>query len=136
MAIAGWLADRVRGGQKSPVIAVIAAGERWADDSLRPAVEDLWGAGAVISALAALGLTGFSPEARSAAGALAAVAADLAAELADSSSGRELATSGFGPDVAVAAELDTSASVPVLAGGRFVDAGRITACGEPADNLA
>jgi 2-phosphosulfolactate phosphatase len=125
MAVARWLAGRVRAGQHPPVIAVIAAGERWADDSLRPAVEDLWGAGAVISALAALGFTGLSPDARSAAAAFTAVAANLAAELADSTSGRELADSGFGDDVAVAADLDASASVPVLAGGRFVDAGRI-----------
>jgi 2-phosphosulfolactate phosphatase len=125
MAIARWLADRVRASQHPPVIAVVAAGERWPDDSLRPAVEDLWGAGAVISALEGLGLAGLSPEARSAAAAFTAVAANLAAELADSTSGRELADIGFGHDVAVAADLDASASVPVLAGARFVDAGRI-----------
>lgn len=38
--------------------------------------------------------------------------------------GRELASIGFGQDVAVAAELDASASVPTLAGARFVDASR------------
>ena len=43
-------------------IAVIPCGERWSDDSLRPAVEDLSGAGAVISRLA--GHT--SPEAQTA----------------------------------------------------------------------
>ena len=122
-AIARWLAARVREAQQPPVIAVIAAGERWADDSLRPAVEDLWGAGAVISALADLGVTGLSPEACSAAAAFTAVAANLATELANSTSGRELADSGFGTDVAVAADLDISASVPLLDDGRFVDAG-------------
>jgi 2-phosphosulfolactate phosphatase len=47
---------------------VIAAGERWRyDDSLRPAVEDHLGAGAILSALVALGHgDGFSPEARAA----------------------------------------------------------------------
>ena len=43
-------------------------------------------------------------------------------ELAATSSGRELASIGFGQDVAVAAELDASASVPTLTGARFVDA--------------
>lgn len=122
MAIAQWLADKVRASQQSPVIAVIAAGERWADESLRPAVEDLWGAGAVISGLAGLGVTGLSPEARSAAAAFSAVSADLATELANCISGRELADRGFGADVAIAADLDSSESVPVLAGGRFVAA--------------
>jgi 2-phosphosulfolactate phosphatase len=125
MAIARWLADRVRASQRPPVIAVVAAGERWPDDSLRPAAEDLWGAGAVISALEGLGLTGLSPEARSAAAAFTSVAANLAADLADSTSGRELADIGFGHDVAVAADLDASASVPLLAEDRFVDAGRV-----------
>jgi 2-phosphosulfolactate phosphatase len=127
MAIARWLADRVRSRQHPPVIAVVAAGERWPDDSLRPAVEDLWGAGALISALGGLGLTALSPEAKSAAAAFTAVAANLAAELAESTSGRELADIGFGHDVAVAADLDASASVPVLSEDRFFDAGRVPA---------
>ena len=121
-AVARWLASRVAARKPQQVIAVVAAGERWADCSLRPAIEDLWGAGAVVSALADLGLTGLSPEARAAAAAFAAVAANLPAQLAATSSGRELASIGFGQDVAVAAELDASASVPTLTGARFVDA--------------
>ena len=58
--------------------SVVAAGERWPDGQLRPAVEDLWGAGAV---LAALGADGASPEARMAAAAFRAVEDGLGDEL-------------------------------------------------------
>lgn len=122
-AVAQWLA-RPDEHQHPPVIAVIAAGEKWADGSLRPAAEDLWGAGAVICALTALGRTGLSPEARTAAAAFAAVQPHLEAELLNCSSGRELADLGFSQDVAIAAELDVSTAVPVLADGRFTGARR------------
>ena len=104
-------------------VAVIAAGERWADESLRPAVEDLWGAGAVIAAVRELTGAGLSQEARAAAAAFADVAAELPACLADCASGRELVAKGLAEDVAIAAELDASHCVPVLSGQRFVNAG-------------
>jgi 2-phosphosulfolactate phosphatase len=96
--------------------AVIAAGERWPDDGLRPAVEDLVGAGAVIAAMAPSSL---SPEASAAVAAFEAARDDLLGMLEASASGRELIARGFGRDVAVAAEFDATALVPVLDDGAF-----------------
>lgn len=115
-AVAEWLAARL--GQSS--LTVIAAGERWPDDSLRPCAEDLWGAGAVLSALAELGVGGFSPEAEAAVAAYRAVS--LPHALRDCAGGRELVEAGFPEDVEVAAEIDVSSVVPVLEGDRFVPA--------------
>jgi 2-phosphosulfolactate phosphatase len=126
-AVARWLmtqrlSARPRKEAGRPVVAIVAAGERWPDGTLRPAAEDLWGAGAVIAALASLGVTGLSPEARSAAGAWHAVEATLDTALTICSSGRELTSAGYAADVEIAAELDASSSVPLLSGGRFADA--------------
>jgi 2-phosphosulfolactate phosphatase len=123
-AVASWLTRELSRLPIPAVIAVVAAGERWKDNSLRPAAEDLWGAGAVIAALASLGVTGLSPEARSAAAAWHAVEPALPAALAGCASGAELVGAGFGRDVAIAGELDASVCVPLLAGGRFADAAK------------
>jgi 2-phosphosulfolactate phosphatase len=120
-AVASWLANQAGDSDRPPVIAVIAAGERWPDWSLRAAVEDLWGAGAVVAALERLGLTGLSPEARAAAAAWRSIEAGPDAALASCMSGIELADAGFGADVTIAGEVDTSGSVPVLVRGRFAD---------------
>ncbi|BBG02237.1 MULTISPECIES: 2-phosphosulfolactate phosphatase [Pseudonocardia] len=98
-------------------ITVVAAGERWPDGTLRPAVEDLWGAGALIAALPD---DGRSPEAHAAAAAAGPVLADPAGMLHGCASGRELTAIGFGDDVDVAAELDAGTAVPVLEDGVFV----------------
>lgn len=96
--------------------AVIAAGEIWPDGSLRPAVEDLIGAGAV---MAALDPPSLSPEARAAVAAFRAARDDLLGMLESSSSGRELTDAGFGPDVTIAGQLDATDLVPVLSDGAF-----------------
>lgn len=121
-AVAEWLAARRNCHGGTPVIAIIAAGERWPDGSPRPAVEDLWGAGALIAALEALGFTGLSPEAATASAALMAVCEHLGEELDATVSGCELASRGFGDDVTLAAELDVSTTAPLLCGGRYLDA--------------
>ena len=95
-------------------ILVIAAGERWDDAderSLRPALEDLLGAGAI---LAALSPASRSPEAHAAVAAFEAVRNDLAATLDGCSSGRQLYERGYGQDVTVSAEFDVSTAVPIL----------------------
>jgi 2-phosphosulfolactate phosphatase len=99
-------------------VAVVAAGERWPDGSLRPAAEDLWGAGAVLSAL---GIHDASPEARQAASAYDSVRDDVATALPDCASGRELVAAGFAGDVEIAAAVGASRVVPVLRGEAFVD---------------
>ena len=110
-AAAAWVGDRT--------VAVIAAGERWPDGSLRPAVEDLWGAGALVSALGGEACT---VEARSALVAYENVG-DLASALRECRSGLELIGRGFADDVAVAAELSVSTAVPVLRDGWFRNGG-------------
>ncbi|GLZ50746.1 hypothetical protein Acsp07_03630 [Actinomycetospora sp. NBRC 106378] len=110
-AVSAWLAAR-----PELVVAVVPAGERWPDGGLRPAVEDLWGAGAVLSTLVG---GGASPEARVAAAAFDAVRPSLDAEMRACASGRELTAMGFADDVAVASELDTSTVVPILVDGVF-----------------
>ena len=95
-------------------VTVVAAGERWPDGTLRPCAEDLWGAGAVLAALVDLGAVGLSPEAELAVAAFQAAEPELPARLARCAGGVELADLGFADDVAVAAEIDVSAVVPVL----------------------
>ena len=116
-AVARWLAPRLAAGER---IAVVASGERWPDGSLRPGLEDLWGAGAV---LAALEPREADPEARHAALAFAAASPLLTADLLACASGVELVEAGFRDDVLLAAELDVSDVVPVLTGEAFVAAG-------------
>ena len=118
-ATAAFVARRLFADSTSSVV-LGPAGERWPDGSLRPAVEDLWGAGGVVAALEDLGLTSVSEEASAAAAAYRLVEARLGEALAACSSGRELADGGYAVDVAIAGELDESGSVPRLVDGAFV----------------
>jgi 2-phosphosulfolactate phosphatase len=101
-------------------VGLVAAGERWPDGSLRVAVEDAVGAGAVAAHLA-----GCSPEADMAAAQFAAARSrGLFEVLAATSSGRELVADGYRADVVLAAALDTSRAVPRLRDG-------VLAAGDP-----
>jgi 2-phosphosulfolactate phosphatase len=95
-------------------IAVIAAGERWPDGSLRPALEDLLGAGAIISALSGER----SPEAQAAA-LMFQSNGDLAGTLRRCASGVQLCDGDFAEDVAMAAQLDVDGRAAALRDGVF-----------------
>lgn len=101
---------RAHGG----TVLVVAAGERWRQavdqpGSLRPAVEDLVGAGAILSALVP---SRPSPEVIAAIEAFHAATADLGRFIATCASGRELRERGLSQDLALAAQLDVSRTVP------------------------
>ncbi|MEM7139939.1 MAG: 2-phosphosulfolactate phosphatase [Actinomycetota bacterium] len=100
-------------------VAVIAAGERWrgATGPMRVAVEDLLGAGAVLSMFDRDEL---SAEARAAAAAWHDAEPDILERLRASSSGQELIERGYADDVEIAAQAHVSDLVPVLVDGRFV----------------
>ncbi|AJR18392.1 2-phosphosulfolactate phosphatase [Pimelobacter simplex] len=125
-AVARWLAPRIAAGAR---VALVPAGERWPDGSLRPAVEDLWGAGAILDGLATEGAdpdagrwSAEARQARAAYRAAAAMGAGLEAALLDCASGRELVAVGFRADVLAAAALDADDVVPLLGGDGFTAA--------------
>lgn len=112
-AVGEWLRPQVEAGR---VVAVVPAGERWPDGSLRPAAEDFWGAGAVLDSLDP---TLLSPEARLARDAYAGFAEQPLEHLTTCASGLELIDQGFADDVAIAGRLHTSEVVPVMTDGAF-----------------
>jgi 2-phosphosulfolactate phosphatase len=109
-AVAAWAQ------QSGKPITIVPAGERWPDGSLRPAIEDLIGAGAIIKKLPGR----LSPEARVAVAAFESTGIGLRNQLLQCASGRELAERGFAADIELAAELDVSQTVPLLANEAFV----------------
>jgi 2-phosphosulfolactate phosphatase len=118
-AVAGWL--HAQGyGTPGAAVGIVAAGETWPDGALRPCVEDLLGAAAVIDALT-LADVPLSVESAVALAALAAVP-DPPAAVWGCVSGRELADRGYADDVALAVQVDASRTVPVLRAGVFTPA--------------
>lgn len=100
-----------------PRIGVIPCGERWADDAtLRPALEDLIGAGAVVAELHG----NRSPEAMAAVWAFKGAAAFLPETIGACASGKELLERGHPEDVVIACDLDADAIAPRLVGGAYI----------------
>lgn len=101
-------------------IAVVPAGEKWGDDSLRPSFEDLIGAGAIMSYFEGT----LSPEAQSAVAVYRGIQQDLEHIIKQCSSGKELIERGFEQDVELAAELNVSDCVPTLVDGAYINHAR------------
>jgi 2-phosphosulfolactate phosphatase len=115
-AVARWLVSQGYGTSTRPAV-IIAAGEKWRDGSLRPALEDGLGAGAVLGHLRSAGCR-LSVEAAAMAGMYEATG-DVEAALRSCGSARQLVRAGYGADVDVAAELDCEETVPVVHDGAF-----------------
>jgi 2-phosphosulfolactate phosphatase len=96
-------------------ISVIPAGEKWPDSNLRPAIEDLIGAGAIISYLSGKR----SPEAETAVAAFTSAQSRLLQTLQQCGSGREMIDIGFGRDIDLAVALNQSNCAPLLREGAY-----------------
>ena len=97
---------------------LIPSGERWLDGSLRPALEDALGAGAILSWLPARR----SPEADAAVALFERYRDCLVATLDQCGSGREMDGRGHHQDKFIAGELNVSSCVPRFDGLAFVAA--------------
>ncbi|MEO1619839.1 MAG: 2-phosphosulfolactate phosphatase [Cyanobacteria bacterium J06632_3] len=101
-------------------IAVIPAGEKWPDGSLRHSFEDLIGAGAVISYLEGA----LSSEARLASEAFHSMHESLRDFIRQCGSGQELIIKGYKQDVDLALEVNVSHCVPTLVHGAYTNKAR------------
>lgn len=120
--LAGCLRNRTaiatQAEKQGATFNVIPAGERWLDGSLRPALEDLVGAGGILSLLPGTK----SPEAEIAIAAFErSLQSGMIETFANCSSGWELLTRGFGNDVELAADLDVSRHIPRFNGVEFTN---------------
>jgi 2-phosphosulfolactate phosphatase len=104
-----------RASQLGQRISVIAAGERWHDGSLRPAIEDLFGAGAIMAHLNG----SCSPEAELAVAGFLNAQSKLLDTLFRCGSGKELIDRGFEADVRLAGQLNMSNATPLLVEGVY-----------------
>ncbi len=102
--------------KKGKRIAVVPAGERWENDTLRPSVEDLIGAGAIISYLQG----SLSPEALVAKTVFENLSKNLVENMKNCISGREKIARGEERDIQLAAEINISDCVPILKNYAFI----------------
>ena len=97
-------------------ISIIPAGERWPDNRLRVAFEDLIGAGAILSYLPG----SLSPESKTAVSAFQTLRSNLLTEIRNCSSGKELIERGFEQDIDLSSVLNSSDNVPILVNNAYV----------------
>jgi 2-phosphosulfolactate phosphatase len=114
--VARWLVDHRYGTSGQPAL-IVASGERWHDGSLRLALEDALGAGAVLHHLDRAGCT-LSVEAAATVGMFEATG-DVEAAVRSCGSARRMDHAGYVADVDMAVAFDADFSVPVLHDGAF-----------------
>lgn len=97
-------------------IAVIPADEKWDNGTLRFALEDSIGAGAILSYLSG----SLSPESKASVGVFNSFKNDLLGTLKKCSSGKELIARVFESDVELVAAINVSDCVPVFTENAYV----------------
>jgi len=121
-AVARWILSQQTERGTRLRVAIVAAGEVRADGTTRFSVEDLLTAGAVVDALATVGIDYCSPEAAAACAAYTGLARATGQLLTASVSGQQLIDDGQRADVELAAQLDVSDIVPVMLDDAFAAA--------------
>ncbi|MEO6309875.1 MAG: 2-phosphosulfolactate phosphatase [Leifsonia sp.] len=110
-AVADWvLARQAEKGARFSA-AIIAAGERRADGTLRFAVEDLFVAGAVIDALSTRGIDHCSPEAAAASAGFVGLKQAIRHLVSASETGLAVAALGRQEEIRAASQLDSSTEI-------------------------
>jgi len=104
-------------GGLSNNIAVVPAGEKWNDGSIRFAIEDYFCAGAVISVLNG----NMSSEALAALNFYTGTKDDFRSIIGNCISANELLTRGFEEDVLFSLELNSSKTIPKLINGCYIN---------------
>jgi 2-phosphosulfolactate phosphatase len=120
-AVASWALEQQGGKGDRFMVAVVAAGESRPDGTMRFALEDLLGAGAIIDALAGAGIDYCSPEAAAASAAFTGLRNATGHLIGASGTGRELAQLGRRDEVDRAIRVNSSDEVVVLREFSFPD---------------
>jgi 2-phosphosulfolactate phosphatase len=113
-AVARWALERQSDKGDRFTIAIVAWGESRDNGAVRFALEDLLGAGAIIDALAGVGIDYCSPEAAAAAAAFTGLRNATGHLIGASTSGRAATAKGDRASVDLAIAVDSSQEVPIL----------------------
>lgn len=113
-AVAEWVLARQAEKGDRFAVAVIASGAQHSGGGLRFTVEDLLAAGAIVDALAVVGIDYCSPEAAAACAAFTGLRGAVGHLVSASASGRQLLADDPSADLGGAALLDVSDDVRVL----------------------
>jgi 2-phosphosulfolactate phosphatase len=113
-AVARWAIERQAGKGDRFTVAVVAVGQPRDGGATRFALEDLLGAGAIIDALASVGIDYCSPEAAAAAAAFAGLRNATGHLIGASTGGRAVAQKSGRAQLDLAIDVNSSDEVPIL----------------------